>query len=693
LAVLLLIFYKPMSVESIVRYSHRSAGKITVLTVILGVLLFAVMFSFDTGYRGLLHATTTQDFAETSVFVLNSPPVWVQGPFEAPSSTPSNPTNQGGTVTWRATVEDPNGANEFFLLICKNDAGEDEDNLTLFDPGTSAPPDCQGGSSERWARSAATADNTEAVATFNVPEGRGVIPEENEWYAFICDNDPINPRCNVADIRQAPADDEGDPMPELGGASPFYVNYRPEFTVITAPTSTPPGSVATWSATASNPSDLASFGGPTDQVRLFVCRTSSFDASVPGCVGGASETYASSTLVASNPEANYEVEIPTPNTDYPAWVFIVDNHGLTAPLPAQSVYDPEVRVQGTQSDLSVANIAPTLQTDSVVLINHTGNVGENLEINVAEGETPGFTIEFITEDANSCETFDEEEEMVEVRVNIYRSGIGLGNCQEDSDYDANNCYPFEMVDNVSYENGVGWDLVCAPADGWSCGGPTETEKEWECTFPLWYVADPTDGSTTDEVQFPTENWVASIKVIDVDEAESAWTEGDDGKDVQSFLAFTLDENSIAFGQLESGDRNETLDRATPIIATGNTGLDQNLEGKPMCPEFDANDPPDYGCSGYDHTDSNDVPTDTIPPRFQHFAIGTSTPYASGTPLEDIAEGDPTFLPINVAKSTVVASPSFNTIGWGIEIPSQIVIAGNYTGENTFFALISNANNW
>jgi hypothetical protein len=664
-----------MSLEPIVRYSRNVEGKITIATVFLCVLVISVFFLIDVQYKDGIKAS---DVATTSVFVLNSPPEWTTGPAEVPVSSSSTPTNEGDTVTWTGTAYDPNGSNSYWLLICKNTTATETD-MTLYDPVGDTPPDCPSGST--WARSALTADTDTATATYQTLEGR-VEDEVNDWYAFICDNDSINPRCNVTDVRQGGGE----------SGSPFYVNYRPYFTEFNSPSATDPGDNAIWTTVASNSNTQLSSSG----VKLFVCKENDFNESLGEC--GAGGTYASSSFVASNPSATYTVTVPTPNGNYPAYGFVVDTYGLSAPLSSNSDYDSEDRMQGTSAPFTVNNIAPQLVTDSVSILNHD-NDPDYLTLNVPEDETEGFQVSFTTTDNNSCVTNVWEsgtttgfQEMSSVAVNIFRSGVGMGNCVLDADYDANNCYPY-AVEEATYEAPAkGWEMFCVRDDS-TCSGNSDSDVEWNCTFPLWYLADPTDGATVNDVQYPGEDWLASVVVTDIDSATSTLAQGDTGIDVQSYTAFKLNQNSIAFGELEAGDRNETLDKATPIVAVGNTGVDQDLQGKPMCPGFDTLSAPLFGCTDYDHTDPLDIPADTIPPAFQKFAEGTATAYGSGTTLRDVNYGDYVNLELNVLKSTTVLTPQSKDIGWGIEIPSDITIAGEYRGENTFMAVISTATAW
>ena len=678
-----IIQLKDMSIESIVRYSRNMDGKITIATVLFCVLVISVFFFVDAQYKGGIYAS---DVATTSVFVVNSPPEWTVGPVEVPASSTSSPTNEGDVVTWTATAEDPNGSNSYWLLICKDSTATETD-MILYNPAVpGSQPDCPGGTSERWARSALTADTVMATATYQTLEGR-VEDVENIWYAYICDNDEYHPRCNVTDVRQGVGD----------SGSPFYVNHRPAFTDFNSPSATNPGNVATWTSVASNTNTLL-----TDlTVKLFVCRTNLFDEVNIECDGGNINTYASSTY-STNPSVNYTTKHPKPDGEYDAYGFVVDAYGLSAPLPSDVNYNgQEERVQGTNAILTINNVAPTVEVGTFEFFNQDNEteIPNNIITPLnEEAETDGFRVTFETSDANSCVNIDWDEgigtttghmEMTDVAVNFYRSGVGVNNCHEDGHHNPNNCYPFE-VSTSSYGTEEGWGITCT-LDNSGCTGNTDTSVKWECTFPLWFLVDPTDGNASTTLFFD-QNWFASVVVTDDDFATSTLTQGGSGVNVGGFMAFRLDQDTITFGDLEVDARNETLDRLTTIFATGNVGIDQELEGTPMCPMFDLLDPVEYGCTVYDP--ETGAPEDTIPARFQRFAKDLITAYGSGTQLADVtASGLPAFLALNVPKTISLTETRNEDIGWGIEIHTNITRAGNYLGQNTFIGTASHPSNW
>ncbi|HEX4798921.1 MAG TPA: hypothetical protein VFV22_00080, partial [Candidatus Paceibacterota bacterium] len=79
----------------------RTAGKITVYTTFLGIIVFAFIFVFNIGEQSIKHADA-QDTATTSVTVLNTPPLWTSDAREVTESSSNNPTNAGDTVSWNA---------------------------------------------------------------------------------------------------------------------------------------------------------------------------------------------------------------------------------------------------------------------------------------------------------------------------------------------------------------------------------------------------------------------------------------------------------------------------------------------------------------------------------------------------------------------------------------------------------------
>src|SRR5690606_25252609 len=82
-----------------------------------------------------------------------------------------------------------------------------------------------------------------------------------------------------------------------------------------------------------------------------------------------------------------------------------------------------------------------------------------------------------------------------------------------------------------------------------------------------------------------EDWRAKVSAIDDDSAIGPYTQSSTGVEVRSFLAFALNTLNIAYGSLEPGQQNQFLSATTTVLATGNVGVDKNVEGESMCEGF------------------------------------------------------------------------------------------------------------
>ena len=195
-----------------------------------------------------------------------------------------------------------------------------------------------------------------------------------------------------------------------------------------------------------------------------------------------------------------------------------------------------------------------------------------------------------------------------------------------------------------------------------------------CTYNLWFVADPTDGTAT-STEYSTENWLASVQVSDDNFATSTLTETQTGNEMTSFLSFNVSTATIPYGSLEPGQDTGTLNVTTTIQATGNVGLDESLYGDDMCPTF----PTCFGAA-----------TNTIAIANQEFAT-SSLAYGSGTDLT--ASTSPSELEINVNKTVATATLATGDTLWGIAVPGTITLAGDYTGQNTILGIVGESSDW
>jgi len=613
-----------------------TAGKITILTSLIAVGVFMVVFLLNLG-ADELQEVRAQGTATTTITVLNTPPQWTVDAQEQFGSSTSTPTNSGDNVTWVATATDSNSA-PYFLLICSTNASPTPNAANDLGSLGTEPPDCDGAATQ-WGVSASTTSGSQASVTYTALPGDA---ELNVWYAWVCDDDPVNPRCNN-DVQQGSGTT----------SSPFVVNHRPTFSAYSDDSPADPGALVTFTATADDP-DVE---GGDDTVRLYVCSTNSFSIATESC--DATEL-ASSTLSVSDPTATYTIAIPTRDQNYAAFGFVVDEHGHAATGGSQ----------GTDSVLTVNNVAPYVNAGDVTL-----NDGGDIVLTVAEGETAGFELQFAASDNNSCENASAGDEIVDWNVSVYRTTVGSSSCAVAGDYDANSCYTSEVPTGT-------WNISCT-ASSTSCTGPTDLNVVYDCSFPLWYIADPTDGSATNTVHFATD-WSAAVAAIDDNAATGTLAAGqapNGRQELTSFLSIALDTLAIPYGALEPGQRTDPLVASTTLRATGNVGLDQLLTGESMCTTY---------------TSSVTCPnsaSSTIAALNQVFATSTVSYAAAqgdGFILSSTTQNE---LEINIPKSTATSSQSSGETYWGIEVPLAITLAGAYTGENTFFGRVGEPVEW
>lgn len=611
---------------------NSTAGKVTVSLVVATVVILAVLFSFDFTHKQIVERVEAQANATTTVTVLNTPPDWTVDGTENPESSTSSPTNATSSVNWIATATDPNGQ-DYFLIICKTGAAATANSDTA--------PSCSGGASNMWAVSGTTTSGTQATATYATLISDA---ELNDWYASVCDADTVNPACNT-DIQQGTGD----------AGSPFHVNHRPNFTLIDiTPSSGDPGDVVTWQSTSSDPDTIAS-----DTVQLFICKTSAFDYSTPQCSGGASNTWATSSLYASDAEASTTITIPTQDATYNAYAFVTDSHGFAA---LDSAGGP------TSSPLTVNNVAPTVSSSTITL-----NYGNDMTLTTEGGQTTGFTLTFIVSDDNSCvANGSTTSEFSDAVVSVFRSGVTAANCAVSGDFDTNNCYTTTASTSL-------WAFTAPTATSTNtCTGPTDTTQAYEFTFPLWFNADPTDGTTLTDSTWFNEDWIASVAAVDDNNATGTTATSSSGVDLLSFLASNLTTSSIAFGSIAPGGTTTPLSATTTLQATGNVGLDETLQGEDMCTTYTV----PGSCSPFDETD-------TIAASQQVYATSSVT-YALGTALSSTTA---TELELDAPKTTATATPATGDTLWGIAIPIQITLSGTYTGQNTITAVKGEAQQW
>ncbi len=614
----------------------RTAGKITVYTTFIGVVVFAIVFIFNLGESQIKQAVA-QSTATTTVTVLNTPPAWTASTTEVIESSIANPTNAGDVVSWTAIGTDSN-AEDYWLLICDTNAA----------PSTTSggAPHCSSG--VQWAISGTTTSGTAAVAATTTI---AAWAESNIWYSWICDGNAGSPRCNNTYSQGVNATN----------SSPFEVNHRPTFTVFSDPVSGIPGQAVTFYSTSTD--NDTSGGAQNDQVFLTVCSVAGFSTTTNSCNGIGAVTLATSTIyVDDNASAVYTIIIPTQDTNYSVYPYIIDTHGFEA----------SGGEQGQVSTLTVNNVAPTVGGASISLNQPVDN---DIILTLESGETTGFDLSFIASDNNSCDAFGgaAADEITDYNLSIYRTPTTNSSttCTSSSIFDPNDCYPSDVAP-------TSWNLVCT-ASSTTCSGSTDTDIRYDCTFPMWYIADPT-GSTT-AAFYTTDDWRAQVQGIDDDTAVGAYAESTVGVDVLPLLAFDLATVQIPYGALEPGQKNEILTATTTMLATGNVGLDKDVTGSSMCSTYTNASP----C----------LPslTSTIPESEQVFATSSVT-YTTAEGLgSTLSSTTPKEIEINIPKSTSTSTPAQRNAYWGIRVPGTITFAGAYTGQNTFTARVGETAQW
>ena len=613
-----------------------TAGKISVAAAVVGLAVFFVAFLLDVGTTEFQKVSAQT--ATTSLTVLNTPPTFTIGAYEVIESSTSSPTNSGDVLQWSALGSDSNAA-PYFLLICDTNATPTAN--AAVDSGSlgTEPPQCSSTSTVQWGVSAATPSDTLATVSTTTTE---VAPfaEANFWYAWVCDDDPNNPRCNNVPVQGLNATN----------SSPFNVNGRPVLTDFANDGPVDPAGILVFNSTSTDP-DIA---GGEDQIYLVVCQTNTdYSTTTNTC---ASNFLASTTLnVLSDAAATYTLASIVRDDTYQAFGYIVDEHGH------------EASANPIQANFVVNNVAPVVLGGDIDL-----NGGVDLTLTVPADETTGFTLDFTVRDANSCVNAASTSEITGYTASVFRADLkSTSTCDGStgSQYDPNSCYSTEVATTT-------WNLSCT-ASSTQCTGPLIDQLDYTCTFPLWFVADPTDAGPETPAAFIADVWSAGISGIDDNTASSAMATTSASVDLISFTALDLLTAEIPYGSLEPGDDSGTLTSTTSVLSVGNTGLDQEIRGESMCGTY---------------TLSTECPvssTSTIPEFEQEFA-STSLAYGSGTALSSSTDQE---VELDIAKTTSTSSPNNGITYWGIAVPATITLAGNYNGLNTFLAVTAEAVDW
>ena len=303
----------------------------------------------------------------------------------------------------------------------------------------------------------------------------------------------------------------------------------------------------------------------------------------------------------------------------------------------------------------------------------TLNNGTPLTLTNPGGQTT-FPLSFYSADTNSCKTAANGNEIPKYVVSIFRSDVGSTTCNGSAGaYNVNRCYGSRIASTT-------WNLSCT-ASSTTCTGQSDLDVRYDCTFPLWYVADPTDGVASNTLYFAS-TWKAAVSAIDDGNATSTFIPGTTGQDVNSLQAYTLNSASIPYASLQPGQRTDPLVATTSMSATGNVGLNQRLTGKAMCTNFT------------NAVACRNSATSTIADRNQVFATSSVTyGFATTTLGNTLSSTSQKVLKVRIKKSTTTSTYGNAKTYWGISIPSTITLSGTYTGQNTFYALTAAPTDW
>jgi hypothetical protein len=625
----------------------KTAGKISVLAAVAGLAVFLFAFMVDVGQQEFQRVSAQT--ASTSLTVLNTPPVFTVLPTEVIPSSTTSPTNSGDVIQWTAVGTDSNAA-PYFLLVCSTNATPTANEAS--GPGNlgSAPPDCGIGATQ-WAVSTSTISGDVAFVATTTAEGV-VFAESNDWYAWVCDDDPTEGACNTIPS-------QGQFGAGASSSSPFNMNNRPTLTNAYNDSPVDPGGLLTFLSTSTD----GDVEGSVDTMTIVVCGTAGDYNDVTNDCD--SNFIASSSVPATTDvTATTTIGIPVRDQVYDAFVFLVDEHGHEA------VANP------IQTNFEVANVAPSLTGTDIDL-----NGGLDMLLTVPGGTTTGFTLDFEISDANSCENAAAGDEIIGFELSVLRSGPSGSyatstNCDPGAaDYNPNGCYTSGLPFDV-------WQLGCT-ASSTSCTGPLDETQIFNCTFPLWFLADPTDAGPRTPTAFENDFWIAAVAGADDNFATSSQVASVTTPDVISAPYIDLLTAVIPYGALAPGDNTGTLSTTTTIINIGNTGIDQEVDGSAMCPTFVSTS-----------SDCTLNATSTVFTSNQQFAstsVAYNSPFAQTLPTT--TDALPAILELNVLKTTSTSTPETDVTYWGIAVPSAVTIAGSYTGLNTFLGITAQPEDW
>ena len=283
---------------------------------------------------------------------------------------------------------------------------------------------------------------------------------------------------------------------------------------------------------------------------------------------------------------------------------------------------------------ATGNTAPIISTITL-------NGGNDIVLN--EGTFVIATTTITASDADGCNQLTG---LGNVEATLYRAPTTTAGttCTPDD----NNCYS-EFIS------------CTATTTGNTCGASPDTEGEFDCSFRLWYITDPTDSGT-----FAGDIWALAATATDGAGASGTATNTGEIVEVLTLQALdvTVQGADISYGTVNPTEDTGSVNQIATTTNTGNSAIDSEISGDIMCANWPT-------CSG-----------SVIQPTFQQFSTTTFT-FGSGQNLT--ATASPATVELDLAKPTATTTAVEDELYWGIRVPigSQ---PGSYEGQNLFTAV-------
>jgi hypothetical protein len=288
------------------------------------------------------------------------------------------------------------------------------------------------------------------------------------------------------------------------------------------------------------------------------------------------------------------------------------------PTEVMEIPEAEAGITATTS-LSVGNASPTVS--GVIL-----NGGSNIRLIESSATTVVATC--TVTDTNGYSDINS------VVARLYRSGV---TSSEACTQDGSNCYGTS---------------TCATS---SCAG---NDCVATCNFNVWFIAEPTDAGS----DWSGETWEAWIQATDSYSSSSSAT---NSSEMNTLTALDVTD-SINYGSLSAGGKNDPLDKLALATTTGNEAIDASISGTNMC---------------------TDYPTCTVSTSitYQKYATTTAIGYNSSTAQGCYtASSSAISLEFVTVKPTATPSNQAQSIYWGTLVPTG-TSPGTFEGVNTFSA--------